>query len=460
MLEAMKMDCRKAANLIKSSRDILIVSHIDADGITSAAIAATTCERIGIPYEVVFAKKLNEETIEMINTSEKHLVWVTDLGSAYLSNFSRDRLVVTDHHIPDTKWRKGQTFLDDYNILIHINPHLYGMDGSIEVCGAGMTYQVSKAVDSNNKDLAYLAIIGACGDIQDTPESGMISLNRQILNEAVSNGDIEVNRDLRLFGRETRTLVQFLQYSSDPRIPGLTEEYSECIRLFNSLGIPYHGRCWNDLNKEEKGKIISVVLDLIDTEDMNRAFGDAYTLPKNNQHSELRDAKEYATLLNSCGRYEDAETGMRICMGDPEAVKSAKNNRVTHKQNISSAITYIKEKQLVKIRNSVQYFDAGSEIKETVVGIVAGMILTSEGFRKDLPMIAFADAEDGTKVSARADRSLIKRGLNLSEVMSKASELVGGFGGGHSVAAGATIPKGKEKEFLEIVDDIVTAQLI
>ena len=32
-------------------------------------------------------------------------------------------------------------------------------------------------------------------------------------------------------------------------------------------------------------------------------------------------------------------------------------------------------------------------------------------------------------------------------------------GGGHNIAAGATIPKGKEEEFLEILEKIIKSQL-
>jgi RecJ-like exonuclease len=95
-----------------------------------------------------------------------------------------------------------------------------------------------------------------------------------------------------------------------------------------------------------------------------------------------------------------------------------------------------------------------------VVGIVAGMMLNSDSARRDLPMLAFADADDGTKVSVRADRSLIERGLHLSSVMSTAAGLVGGYGGGHNVAAGATIPPDRKEEFLDIVEDIISSQLI
>ncbi|MEM4071135.1 MAG: DHHA1 domain-containing protein, partial [Thermoplasmata archaeon] len=36
---------------------------------------------------------------------------------------------------------------------------------------------------------------------------------------------------------------------------------------------------------------------------------------------------------------------------------------------------------------------------------------------------------------------------------SNAAKEVGGFGGGHKIAAGATIPKGKENEFLKLLDE-------
>ena len=86
-------------------------------------------------------------------------------------------------------------------------------------------------------------------------------------------------------------------------------------------------------------------------------------------------------------------------------------------------------------------------------------MLSTGGIRKDLPMIAFADADDGIKVSARADKSLGEKGLDLSKVMSEASEKVGGYGGGHNIAAGATIPEECKERFLDIVEDMVRAQL-
>ncbi len=453
----------EAAKAIRSADDVLIVSHIDADGITAAAIAASVCQRLGKEYRTVFLKKLGDEGVEMIDASGESLVWICDLGSGSLSSFNRGNIVITDHHVPNLEGKKGQMSLDVFADRVHVNPHDAGLDGSVQISGAGVTYLVAKEVDPRNTDLAYLAVVGACGDVQDS-EGRLVGLNRSILNDAIAEGSVEIVEDLRLFGRETRTLIQYLQYGSEPSIPGLSENGTECARLYASLDVPLKDgkrfRNWNDLSRDEKDRVTDAVLARLSPEDAERAVGESYTLCNGRPGTELRDAKEYATLLNACGRYGDAETGMRICLGEPSALSAAKDRRAAHKQNISSALSMVKEKGLLNQGQFIQWFDAGSEIQETVVGIVAGMLLNGEGAVHHKPMIAFADAEDGVKVSARADRSLVARGLDLSFVMRVAAESVGGFGGGHSVAAGATIPPDRKRDFLNAVEDIVAAQVI
>ena len=453
-----------AARMIRSSDDVLVVGHIDADGITAASIASKTLDRIGKEHTVIFAKKLSEDVIDEINRSKHSAVWIVDLGSGYLSQIKRSNVIVTDHHTPDPAWRKkGQLSLDNFYDICHVNPHEHGMDGSQEICGAGVTYVVSLEVDVKNKDLAYLAIVGAAGDFQDSSESKLIGYNRMILKDATERGDVSADRDIRLFGRETRPLTQFLQFCNDPVLPGLTNDAQGCTSFLAECNIRLKDKngwkVWNDLTPDEKDIAIEGMRKMVSPDNADRLTGEVYTLPKFKRGSELRDAKEFATLLNSCGRYDDAETGLRICLGDETAVKDASSNRNEHRRNISSALTYIKQNRLIRERRYLQYFDSGSEIRETIVGIAAGMLLGNDGIRKDIPIFAFAKADDGIKVSARADRSLVNRNLDLSAIMKKASEMVGGYGGGHNIAAGATIPEGKEEEFLNIAEDLIAAQL-
>jgi RecJ-like exonuclease len=88
------------------------------------------------------------------------------------------------------------------------------------------------------------------------------------------------------------------------------------------------------------------------------------------------------------------------------------------------------------------------------------MLLNSEEVNSDLPLVGFAELEDGEiKASARATEELVEKGLNLSLAMKKAASALNGIGGGHNIAAGATIPKGKEEEFLNLLEKEIKTQL-
>ncbi|MCD6299522.1 MAG: DHH family phosphoesterase, partial [Thermoplasmata archaeon] len=58
-------------------------------------------------------------------------------------------------------------------------------------------------------------------------------------------------------------------------------------------------------------------------------------------------------------------------------------------------------------------------------------------------------------ISGRATEKLVGKGLNLAEGMYATSLAVGGSGGGHPIAAGATIPTGKEDEFLDELNRVL-----
>lgn len=461
-MRRMARDIAMAARALRDASTVRVMTHIDADGITAGAIADITLERMGIEHTVGFEKKITDDAIHSVNSSPEDVVWICDLGSGYLSEFHRDGLVITDHHVPDPRRSGKQTVLDGFGSIHHINPHLYGLDGSYEVCGAGMTYLLSKEIDPSNIDLAYLAMVGAVGDFQDSNHQRLVSLNHQILQDAVVNGDVLVEEDLRYFGRDTRPINQYLQYSSDPSIPGVSDDPKGAFALLDSLGIPAkeggRWRVWSSLSDSERELACDRIAELLGP-DADKAFGEMYRITRYERSTGLGDSKEFATVLNSCGRYDDAGTGLRVCHGDIGALKVAENNRAEHRKHISSALTYIRDNHLLRERRFIQWFDAGDGIRETVVGIVAGMILSSDDCRRNIPIIAFADSEDGVKVSARANRDLVDRGLDLSKVMKTAAELVGGFGGGHTVAAGATIPPEKKEQFLDIVEDLVSSQI-
>ncbi len=468
---------REIALKIRDAESIVIVTHIDADGITAGSIASRALERLGKDFRIEFVKQLDSRKIEALKDENPPLVWFTDLGSGMVHEMYGLNAVITDHHVPSSTHvlvprhaRKNlATFFEEMSRtdVLQLNPHLFGRDGAVDISGAGTTYLVARELDRRNVDLSALAIVGAVGDLQDSEYLRLIGTNRIILKEATENGYVEHFLDARFFGRETRPVYKMLQYSTDPILPTLTGDEKACMNFLRELGIPLkreRWRRWIDLTVEEKRLILSELVKLIlrmgyGHELAERLIGEVYILTNEERGTPLRDAKEFATLLNACGRYNKSIIGYNVCLGDRDsAYREALKMLNRHRRNLVEGLNFVKEIGLIK-REYLQYFHAGDRINENIVGIVASMLL-SEETREELPIIAFANSEDGNiKVSVRSPRSLVNRGLDFSVIMKEASAKVGGYGGGHNIAAGASIPRGKEEEFIEIVERMIKEKL-
>jgi len=440
------------SEILKKQDEILIVTHIDADGITAGAIAYKASERAGKEVEINFVKSLDEETIKKIKDKNK-FVWFTDLGSGQVSLLANIDCIITDHHLPE-KITNNQ-----------LNPHIFGYDGSVELSGATTTYLIARSLGLNF-DLSALAIVGAVGDLQDNTHGKLIGLNRFIIEEASKNRFVEVKRDIRFFGKQTRPVYKMLEYTFDPYLPGISGDEMGAIEFLRSLGIPLKEgdswRRWIDLSPQEKQKVVSEIIKILvesnyPYELILKIVGETYLLREEEEGTELKDAMEFSTLLNATARYGEEEIGLKICLGERgKTFSRARSLLANHRRNLSDGLRLVDEIGIVEL-NNIQYFHAGNKILDTIVGIVAGMSYSFANRNK--PIIAFAENEDGVKVSARATMRLVEMGIHLANAVRIAAEKVGGKGGGHSIAAGATIPKGCEEEFLKILDEIIGKQI-
>lgn len=447
------------ADIIRKSKEIHIVTHIDADGIAAGAIASQTLKRLNKQNSIEFIKQLDKQVLKRLKDENHELVWFTDLGSSIANNSSEINKIITDHH----------ECSDDSNFPFHLNPHLFDLDGSDEISGAGTTYLVSRAINKKNMDLSSLAIVGACGDIQDRKQCKLTGMNREIIEDGEKLKVLRAKMDIRYFGRETRPVYKLLQYSNDPLIPGLSGREEACISFLQELNIKTkdgdNWRKWVDLDKNERSTIISNIAQLLLTKgfghkSVKRLIGEIYILEQEEEGTEVHEAKEFATLLNATARYGKPEVGINVCLGDrDEWLKKARNLLQGHRHNLVEGLQFAKDEGVVK-REFLQFFHAGTGIRDTIVGIVTNMLLNSEEISSDLPLIGFADTENGNvKVSARGTQELLEKGLDLSSALRKAAESLNGVGGGHKIAAGATIPKGKEEEFLGLVEREIQLQL-
>ncbi len=458
---------------LRKAAFVRVVTHIDTDGITGGAIASEALDRAGIAHEVAFVKKLDEAVITELKRQGTPLVWFIDLGAGMLHALQGLDAVITDHHVPTErevpKVLRGDLirFAESQDRVLMLNPHLEGA-GSDVASGAGCAYAVAKALDPKNTELAAIAIVGAVGDVQDQEFRRLAGYNRTILEDGIVAGVLEAGIDVRLFGRETRPAYKLLQYATDPWIPRLSGNEEACIAFLLELGIDLkvedHWRSWSDLDRGEKQRVVSALVSHMlergcGVKEVERLVGETYTLIREPAGSPTRDAKEFGTLMNACGRYDQPEVGYRVCRGDrDEYLAQALRLLRGHREYLVDSMDAIAEAGITQME-ALQYFHAADKIRDTVVGIAASMALNRDNSAKDLPIIGFAKAEDGIKVSARTTRELVARGLDLAAIMQAASKAVGGQGGGHHAAAGATIPPGTEGKFLEIANRMVREQL-
>ena len=458
--------CAAAADRLANAEEVLVVSHIDADGLTSAAVATEAVRRAGVPVRTAFSDQLDAGEVAAAAEAATDVVWFTDFGSGQLPHILEHadagafEPVVADHHQPadvdvDPEW--------------HVNGVLEGLNGATELSGAGTAYAIARALGGEaNRDLAALAIVGAVGDMQAT-SGALIGANEAIVEEGVAAGVLETGRDLSLYGKQTRPLPKLLEYGSEVDIPGVSNSENGALRFLDGLDVELQvdgdWRTWADLDVEERTAIVSGLVRRavergVPAGKIDALVGTTYELAAEAPGTELRDASEFSTLLNATARYERPDVGLAVCLGDREAALTrARRLLANHRRNLSEGLDLVRELGITKEAN-LQWFHAHDRVRETIVGIVAGMALGTESADREKPIIAFADADEGeVKVSARGTGPLVGRGLDLSAVMTQASEEVEGVGGGHDIAAGATIPAGKEEAFLEAAGRLIDEQL-
>lgn len=452
---------REMAGAFLQKDEFVLVTNYDADGISAGAIVALTMQRGQKKFSTLVLKQLYPEHAAQIKAMGKNFFFV-DFGSGQLDFLKEefgDNFFVLDHHQPlpvEHTW--------------HCNPFLFGFDGGNEISAAGMAYFFAKAVDSKNSDLASLAIVGACGDMQD--ETGrLIGLNSQIVLEGEAAGVLKKKEGLRLYGRISRPLVQFLMFCTSPYLPMLTGNEENCTCFLESLGIELkQNERWISfemLSQSDQKKLTSaLVMHLVEhgvsERKIEELFGELYTRTNEEPFSPLSDAKEMGTMLNACGRNGMAEIGLAVCMGDrDEQLSKAVSLLVEHRRKLRDGIEWVKSHG-VEQKESFYFFDAQNEIKDSIVGIVAGMVYGSGLIGFDKPIVALSRYPAGEiKVSGRANRDLVFRGLNLGKAL---HELCiefgeGNEGGGHKIAAGAKVLEKNKELFLERLNEKIKEQL-
>lgn len=436
-------------SLIKE-KNVKIVYHLDADGISSASITLKMLLREGANFEMGMVKQLTSKTIEKLEITENDVLILVDFGSGQLELLKdileKTQVLILDHH--------EFSRLGNIN-LFHLNPLRYGEE---EITSSMICYLFAKAMDVKNVDLIDLAVVGAVGDMLDEKWE-FKGVAKKILEEAENVGKVTVSKGIRLYGRNKKPIHKSLEHSFDPLIPGITGSESNAVQFLSEIGIKIKDNDeWKrlaDLSIEEQQKLASaIIVERLKSKDLDATdiFGEIYTIV--GRPEELQDAREFATLLNACGRLQRQDVGIRLCLGDLTAIEESKEVLNQYRKMISESMVWIRENKDAILKTDLATYILGKDnIPDTLIGTITSIFLNSNLVDTNKPVFGFADTEEGmVKISARTSRDIK---INLRNVILNATNKLHAEGGGHMHAAGALISKDNEKEFIDIVDNTV-----
>lgn len=439
-----------------SSKQICAVSNLDADGICSSSIVIKALQRANLPHQIKIIHQLKEDVLQELAKEPNEYFIFSDLGSGQLSNVNKylgDRkILVLDHH--QLQGEPGPN-------MLHINPLPFDVDGSGEICASGVAFLFARALDEKNEDMAHIAIVGAIGDVQES--DGFKGVNNLILDIAKKHNLISVERGLKLFGLQTRGIHKLLEYSSDLKIPGVTGSESGAIQLLQSLQIdPKSGYAWKtfyDLSADEKQRLIAgIILKRGSHSHPEDIFTNVYTLPNEEKGTPLRDAKEFSTLLNACGRLNKASLGIGACLGDPKLKTKAIQEMAEYRKELVKALNWFRDNKSsthVFKNDKFMIINAKNNILATMIGTTASILSRGGDFPENYLILSMAQTPDKmTKVSLR----VVGDGdsVDCKDLVCKMVELAGGEAGGHKHAAGAVIPLEKEQLFIETAKEVLS----
>ncbi len=448
--------------VVRSGRRVLVVTHIDADGLCSGSIVFAALMRNGANVVLRTVPDLDPKTISSLEAQKFDYHIFTDLASTLIPELEsafKGRYLVLDHH---------QIPAEDSGNRSVVNAWTYGYDGGKEACSSAMAYYFATTLDPANDDLSPLAVVGALADRQDTGQGrSLTGLNRSAVEDAQGRGLLSVTKDLMFTGRETRPVHEAVALTSTPFLKGLTGSKDAVLAALHRSGMTLKdGGTWrtiSSLTPDEKMKLTEVIAGAVGTaegatEALASLVGEAYTFEFEDSFTPLRDAREFGTLLNACGRMGATGTGISICLGDrSEALKAAMKTLSEYRSGINKALEGIaSEPSRIEQHGSLVLVRGDGVVDEKLLGPVISILTSSPEFKDKVVVGSAISRDSDLKISSRVGDAFTGE-VNLGLIMREAAEEVDGVGGGHSMAAGAKIPSSKAESFSKAVLERVAA---
>ena len=384
-----------AKRLLEVDADrVVIVHHDDADGVAAGALLKLALEG-KFSTHIVCLEKTYPQIVKKLQAQGKEPIIYVDLGSPHAPLISELNELKRTIIIVDHHDLELKGEIGEEVMIL--NPEIYGVDGGTYACGASLAYFFARSIRRGMERYSGLAVIGSV-EIPGEPRG----LNLLAIGEAVRAG---------------------------------VATYDE---------------------KDKKSKVL---------------WDGRFTKP------EVLSTK--LTVMASVGYYQEGpQRALESCVrcswtGVENFLSLLEEKRKRAYSNVMSRLQYTGLNKLRRIQwfhVEDQFHDMGVKVIGTFCSYLMHQRIVDDdkvlvgmmNMRNDVPGLGALEGSY-VKVSARAPKkvlTLIEAGSlePLSKVLAEAAKHLGGFGDGHAAAASGIVPKGREREFVELMDRLLAKE--
>jgi hypothetical protein len=399
MCEQLIKDMQKSIEEVQQwpRKEVQIFHHNDSDGLSSGAILTRTFERAGFVIERFCLEKPYPALLQKVYEQEGRIIVFADFAgriAPIISDLNRGRnlTLILDHHVADASTDPKVHNLD---------PCLYGLKGDRDISGSTTCYLFAHTLDPANKDLAYLAAIGAVGD-EFFVDGCLVSENRDVALESVEQGKMEIKAQA----------VGERYYLNTPRGQVPCDEFGAYLDTLGAAGYYQNG--------PDMG--IKVCLDGA-TEDSDRVLADLKSLQAKAFEEELNRIRSGALIQTDHIQWFQVENRFQ-----PMGVKM-----------IGVFCDAIKNSEHV---DPAKYVAGFQIIPDEIPGFGP---------------IGMNDVKISMRVSAQMEADIrAGKAMGLDVLLPEATNKLGGFSDAcHTLTAATTVAIGKEEQLIEEMEKIL-----
>jgi RecJ-like exonuclease len=440
------------------------LTHYDADGLMAGASILRYLARNEIPFIVRAVHGLTDDILRDFFDLEADNYIILDLGSdlEYIYEYwkekeDRSELIIIDHHRIHDK----SDYIDYISL---VNPEIYGLDGGANSSSAISTSLITYYAEGEEDPYQLeIGVIGGIGDMQlYNSATSVTPFNKFFIDLAQKRGVIRYIHDFIFFLNTKIPLYKALTWRLIPYIPNFSGRDDVGLNILEKAGVPIEreGKYITaaDLSDAEKENILNTILEYISSLGVevtsDELLGESYELLLE-EHEELYYADSFSTLISALGRMDKEDMGMLLGSGVRGTLIDDALRVLEKRRKLLAEYLERASKTVEIYHDTVAIIDfRETDFNPKFAGSIS-TILSKSIVYQDKVIIVLCEIEEGKiKLSARAPKEKVAEGLDLSEIMRRLAEKIGGRGGGHKVAAGATLNQGEGLKSL-IISEII-----